>query len=198
MTTATTDTPKVWTANDLLALPDDGIERWIIRGQLREKRPEFPEVKMTVRNRHHGAILIAVGTLIKIWLKSQPAPRGQVYGGEAGVKLPGHSTTVGVDVAYAPASVVAVQNDDNSTLIDGLPTLVVEILSPNDTQEQVSEKIAVYRDAGVALVWVIDPDDRTVTIYRPGHEPELFNVTHRLPEYAAMREFTPSVLDLFE
>jgi Uma2 family endonuclease len=61
-------------------------------------------------------------------------------------------------------------------LIDGVRVLVVEILSPRDTQEPVDEKTDDYLQAGVALVWVIDPHDRTVTIYRPGQEPELVNV----------------------
>ena len=28
------------TEADLLAMPDDGVERWLIRGELREKYPE--------------------------------------------------------------------------------------------------------------------------------------------------------------
>ena len=39
MSTETTSPPKDWTAEDLLAMPDDGVERWIIRGQLRKKPP---------------------------------------------------------------------------------------------------------------------------------------------------------------
>jgi Uma2 family endonuclease len=198
MTTGTETPPKVWTAEDLLAMPDDGVERWVINGRLREKPPEFPGVTMTVRNRHHSAILIAVGTAIKVWLKGQPVPRGQVYGGEAGVRLPGLTTTVGVDVAYAPAGVVAAQSDDATTLLDGVPTLVVEILSPNDTQEQVTEKVKSYRDARVPLVWVINPDDRTVTVYRPGQPPVLYNDTQQVPVSAEMPGFAPPVAELFE
>ena len=37
MTTAAAEMKaKVWTTEDLLAIPDDGVERWIIRGQLRD------------------------------------------------------------------------------------------------------------------------------------------------------------------
>ena len=28
------------TTEELLAMPDDGVERWLIRGELREKRPQ--------------------------------------------------------------------------------------------------------------------------------------------------------------
>ena len=43
------------TTEQLLAMPDDGMERWLIRGELREK-------PMTVRNRFHSRALIRVGT----------------------------------------------------------------------------------------------------------------------------------------
>jgi Uma2 family endonuclease len=194
---ATATPPKVWTTADLLAMPDDGVERWIIDGQLREKPSEFPGATMTVRNRHHSEYLISIGAVIKSWLKQQPAPRGKVYGGEAGVRLPGHEHTVGVDVVYASADVVAVQTDE-TTLLEGVPTLVVEILSPNDTQAQIAEKRRTYLKAGVPLVWVVDADTRTVTVYRPGEQPELFNVSQRLPEYSPMPGFAPPVAELFE
>ena len=87
MTTATATAPKIWTAEDLLAMPDDGIERWIIRGELREKQPEIPGATMTVRNRHHSSVMSYIAATIVIWLRTQPQPRGQVYCGEAGVRL---------------------------------------------------------------------------------------------------------------
>ena len=63
---------------------------------------------------------------------------------------------------------MATREVDDTTLVDGAPVLVVEILSPNDVQEQIDEKIDEYLAAGVLLVWVIDPHDRTVLIYRKG------------------------------
>jgi Uma2 family endonuclease len=198
MATVTENAPKVWTPEDLLAMPDDGVERWIIKGQLREKPSEYPGATMTVRNRYHSAVLISVGAVLKNWLKTQPEPRGQVYGGEVGVILPGHTTAVGVDVMYADADVVAVQNDDESTLIEGVPVLTVEILSPNDTHEQIEEKIDTYLGAGVPLVWTVNVYRRTVTVFRTGHEPESFNLTHRMPTFPQMPGFTTTVAELFE
>jgi Uma2 family endonuclease len=45
------------------------------------------------------------------------------------------------------------------------PRVAVEVLSPNDTARYIMEKINDYLDNGVELVWVIDPESRTVTIY---------------------------------
>src|SRR5439155_16942537 len=140
MASATT----LMTTEDLLAMPDDGVERWLIRGELREKRPPEGGPPMTVRNRYHSQALICVGTELELWRRTQPEPRGQVLGGEAGVRLRGTpDSTVGVDVVYVPPEVVAKQTDD-TTPIDGVPLLAVEILSPSDTQEEIDEKIDEY------------------------------------------------------
>jgi Uma2 family endonuclease len=167
------------TTEELLALPDDGVERWLIRGQLRESG-QVREGAMTVRNRWHSRIMVRVAKFLDNWLDQQPEPRGAIFCGEVGCRLQRDpDTTVGIDVAYISAELAAQQSDDTS-LIDGVPLLVAEILSPNDTQEQVSEKVDEYLGAGVALVWVINPHDRTVLIYRPGAEPEMVNVRQEL------------------
>jgi Uma2 family endonuclease len=161
------------TTEELLALPQDDVERWLIRGQLRE-RPR------TAHNRWHSRVMARVAQHLDNWLDQQPEPRGSVLCGEAGCRLRRNpDTTVGIDVVYIAADLAA-QESEETSLIDGVPVLVVEILSPNDTQEQVHEKIDDYLEAGVALVWVIDPHDRTVRIYRPGAEPELANVRQEL------------------
>jgi Uma2 family endonuclease len=179
------------TTEELLALPDDGMERWLIAGELKE-RP------MTVRNRLHSRTMIRVGKFLDNWLDEQTPPRGQVLGGEAGVRLGRDpDTTVGVDVVYVSADVIIRQTEE-TTLIDGIPTLAVEILSPNDTIEEVHEKIRIYQSAGVPLVWVVHPYDRTVTVYRPGAEPDSFNIHQELSGEPHLPGFRVPVGRLFE
>lgn len=188
---------QLWTESNLLAMPDDGVRRWIIKGQLREEPSDYPEVARSVRSRSRCHCTAQIATAIALWARSRPKPRGAVYSGEVGVALaPG--TLVGAHVAYAPPGVVAAQDDDKTTMLDGRPALVVEILSPTTTQEQLDEKIDTYLEASVPAVWVVHPTRRTVMVYRPGHEPELFNVTHRLPPNPEMPGFAPAVLELFE
>jgi Uma2 family endonuclease len=186
---ATVATPM--TTEDMLALPENGMERWLIAGELRE-RP------MTVRNRFHSRAMIRVGKFLDNWLDEQPQPRGQVLGGEAGVRL-SHDpeTTVGIDVVYVSAEVIVQQTGD-TTLIDGVPTLAVEILSPNDTIEEIHEKMMVYRQAGVPLVWVLDPYDQTVRVYRADAEPALFNIRQELSGEPHLPGFRVPVARLFE
>lgn len=46
------------------------------------------------------------------------------------------------------------------------PDLAIEVISQNDTSYEVSRKMRDYRDAGVKLIWEIDPENRTVLIHR--------------------------------
>jgi len=186
---ATVATPM--TTEEMLALPENGMERWLIAGELRE-RP------MTVRNRFHSRVMIRVGKFLDNWLDEQPSPRGQVLGGEAGVRL-SHDpeTTVGIDVVYVSAEVVIRQTGETS-LIDGVPTLAVEILSPNDTVEEIHEKMTTYRLAGVPLVWLLNPYYHTVTVHRLDAEPELFNIHQELSAEPHLPGFRVPVAQLFE
>lgn len=49
-----------------------------------------------------------------------------------------------------------------------VPDLVVEVSSPTDSHASVEKKIARYLDDGVQLVWLIEPETQTVTIYTSG------------------------------
>jgi len=183
--------PRRMTTEEMLALPEDGKERWLINGELREK-------PMTVRNRFHSDVLICVGTVLKNWRDQQPEPRGKVLGGEAGIRLRrSPDLTVGVDVVYVPPDMITVQTEE-TTLVDGLPSLIVEILSPNDTVEEINEKIDSYRAAGVPHVWVIDPYQRTLVVHRPNELPALFNLNQEVTAEPQLPGFRTPVARLFD
>ena len=56
--------PRTLTAEELMKLPDDGVERDIIRGELRE-RP------MTRRNPDHSEVEASIAGELRIWRKKQ-------------------------------------------------------------------------------------------------------------------------------
>jgi Uma2 family endonuclease len=47
----------------------------------------------------------------------------------------------------------------------GAPTVAVEILSPDDSEADVADKIATYLAAGTSAVLVVDPSDQTITVH---------------------------------
>jgi Uma2 family endonuclease len=170
------------TAEEVCALPEDGIDRELIRGELREQ-PASP------RNPRHSVSEAKIAHLLRLWLDAQPLTQRRVLSGEAAFRLRRDpDTLVGIDVAISSAELMAAA-DAKASFLDGPPILAVEVLSPSDTHERIVEKVDLYLEVGT-LVWVVDPDFRTVSVHRPGREVEVFNVTHELsgePELPGLR-----------
>ena len=165
MSTAT----KLMTAEEFFALPDDGVERWLCRGELREYRDISESEGVTRRNRVHSRVMVRIAYLLERWSEQRPEPRGQVVGGEAGFILRHDpDSTAGIDVAYVSPDTVAVQTDAVTTMFDGPPVLAVEVQSPSNTLGEVTDKVREYLACGVPIVWVVEPYSRTVTVHRSG------------------------------
>ncbi len=190
-TTAPTD--RVYTTADLLALPDDGISRWLIDGRL-------VEVGTTPHDKHHSRIECRVNYLLGNWLDAQPEPRGSAYSGEAGVQLrPDPELTVGLDVVYLSPEVAARnESDEESTIIVGIPTLAVEILSPNDTVGATFSRGKILLGAGIPVVWLIDPYMQTVTILRSGQSTVVLNDQQTLDGHPELPGFSVPVARIFQ
>jgi Uma2 family endonuclease len=130
-------------------------------------------------------------------LKEQPEPRGRTSCGEAGFRLRRDpDTLVGIDVAYTSAEIRA-RTAGQPTFYDGPPVLAVEVLSPSDRHEDIVEKVGDYLGAG-CVVWVVDPDFRTVDVHRPGQEREAFNVRQELSGEPYLPGFRVPVARIFE
>jgi Uma2 family endonuclease len=175
---------------DLFALPDAGMERELIRGELRERR-------MGWHSRCHGRTEGRLAYFLSDWLRGVPEPRGEILDGGAGFRIRRDpDTTVGIDVAYISGQLSA-STPEEAWFVDGTPTLAVEILDRHDRQEWILDKVCEYLDAGVALVWVVEPVFHTVTIYRPEAEPELFNANQELSDDPHLPCFRLKVADIF-
>ena len=151
---------------------------------------------MTIRNRFHSRIEAKISYFLVDWSLRQPEPRGEVVCGEAGFRLGGtENVLVGIDVAFVSPELVAATGLEEK-LFPGAPVLAVEILSPNDTHEEIVEMIRSYLEAGT-VVWVVDPDFETVTVYRPGCEPESLHQQQELSGEPYLPEFRVVVATFF-
>jgi Uma2 family endonuclease len=48
------------------------------------------------------------------------------------------------------------------------PDLAIEVLSPSDRTGEVIAKIEMYQEAGIPLIWVVDPPQKTITVVAAG------------------------------
>ena len=76
--------------------------------------------------------------------------------------------------------------------------IAVEVLSPYDKQEEISEGVKLYLDKGVRTVWIVDPFDCTVKVYRKNREPQGFNIKQTIPADPALPGLKASVAEIFE
>lgn len=74
------------------------------------------------------------------------------------------------DLAYVAKGRLAGLPADLDVDADFAPDLAVEIASRTDTLATISRKVRAYIDAGVQVVWVVNPWLRTVEVFRAdGH-----------------------------
>ncbi len=83
------------------------------------------------------------------------------------------------------------------TYAEGLPRLVVEVAPPQGGVGKLTRRILQYHAWGVPLVWLVDPEDRTVTVWRPGRPPELFEAGQELPGGDELPSFHYRVEEFF-
>jgi Uma2 family endonuclease len=60
------------------------------------------------------------------------------------------------------------ENIDASGKYHGVPALAVEVLSPSTSRKDLTAKLELYITCGVKEYWVVDPKNRTVTVYAIG------------------------------
>ena len=101
------------------------------------------------------------------------------------------------DVAFI-RSEAASRIDRSKSILDVIPLLVVEIVSPNDAAEYVMRKVDQYLARGVQAVWIIYPGERKVLVYGPNDELRVAGDTKNLESQTVLPGFSIPVNSLFE
>jgi Uma2 family endonuclease len=81
--------------------------------------------------------------------------------------------------------------------LETIPHLMVEVVSKNDTDAEIQEKVRDYLRVGVRVVWVADPATRTVTVYRKGRKPKMLREGDTLTIEDVIPGFAMPVADVF-
>ena len=80
----------------------------------------------------------------------------------------------GADIAcVSGARWDATRDEDN---LSGSPELVIEVLSPSNTNEEMREKAALYLATGCEEFWVVDTRRKSVTVAHRGGESRIYQV----------------------
>jgi Uma2 family endonuclease len=145
-------TTKLWTIEEVAALPDDAFRYALIKGELsRMPPPKF----------RHGRVVMVVGSHMFQYVDAHDL--GVVTDQSGFILERDPDTLLGPDLAFVQSSRVPA---DENAYPDLAPDLVVEVASPSQSGPSIEEKIALYRKAGVRLIWVVDPARRAVHVHR--------------------------------
>jgi len=147
-----TTTRRVATEEDLLAMPQDGHKYELVDG----------EIRMSPTGNRHGVVIAQLAALLVQFVK--PRRLGYVIAGDAGFRLPSKNVRC-PDVSFVATGRFPDEKvpDDFGDLA---PDLAVEVLSPHDRPRHVLDKVGEYLEAGVRLIWVIDPRAARAVVYR--------------------------------
>ncbi len=185
---ATVSTPKM-TAEEFYD--------WANRPENADKMFELDRgevVEMPPPGELHGTICAWVASLL--WQFAVRRGRGRVTSNDTGLVVNRDPDTVrGVDVMFFDAS--APLSGVEAGYPRSIPAVAVEVLSPTDRWGQVQLRVKQYLAFGVPLVWVIDPMDFTVTVFRPGEMQRVLEESDELTGNGVLPDFTCRVADLF-
>jgi Uma2 family endonuclease len=143
----------------------------------------------------HGDIEATIAALLLMFVRQ--AKLGKVMSGEVGLYTQRNPDTV------RAADVLFISNDRYDRVVSGsfldvAPELIVEILSPDDAWRTVDKKLREYFAAGVVLVWIVNPDSRTITAYRSMTDVREFGEGDTLTGDEVLPGFAIPVAEIFE
>ena len=99
--------------------------------------------------------------------------RGCVVDSSAGFVLP-NGALLSPDAAWiAQERIASVDSSNPEIFLRICPDFVIELRSPSDRLADLRKKMNEWIDNGAQLGWLIDPETRSVEIYRSGRAPEI-------------------------
>jgi Uma2 family endonuclease len=142
-------------ADELLHMPSDGFRYELVRGELR---------RMTPAGSEHGRIAVRITWRLARHVEENRL--GTVYAAETGFRLSTDPDTVRApDVAFVSRDRVEAVGEVEEFWPEA-PQLAVEVISPGDSYADVEEKVFDWLDAGTKMVVVINPRQRSATVYK--------------------------------
>jgi Uma2 family endonuclease len=141
------------TAKDLSEMGEEGEFCELVDGELVRMSPSFLPEARVVRT-----ILLLLGMFV---LQHR---LGEVFGPDLGYELTPHRVRA-PDVSFVSTEKLAAYGNPQE-FAKVVPDLAVEVISPEVKYGYLQRKIRDYFEAGVRLLWIVDPEMHTVTVHR--------------------------------
>ena len=177
---------KLLTADDLLAMPDDGMRRELIKGELIEMPPAGDD---------HGLVGEEISWRMGTHIRQHKLGRGRMA--ETGFWIERQPDTVRApDYAYISYERMPQRPQDRG-FSEVIPDLVVEVVSPGDSARYVADKIRMWLDAGVRLALAVYPTGQEIVAHHDDGTVQVFGVSDTLTCEPVLPGFSCPVADIF-
>ncbi|MDJ1170256.1 Uma2 family endonuclease [Roseofilum sp. BLCC_M154] len=151
---------KTWTDEEFMALPKDGHRYEIVNGELIDRGNS---------GALHGNIGAILSSALFAVVKSQKL--GALFDSSTAFKMK-NGNRRSPDISFFAKERLQGITELPSGFLEGAPDLVVEVLSPGNTVEEMHDKLVEYFDNGTRLAWMIHPSEHYVLVYRSAQEPD--------------------------
>ena len=170
---------------------------WVHRSENRDRHFELERGKVVEVSRPgevHGVVCLNAGFVLSTYIRQRR--KGYACANDTGIMWESDPDTVkGPDLFFYDKNRTFAELNPKWT--EDIPTLVIEVLSPTDRMTKVNRRIGRFIKWGVPLVWLIDPEEQTVTIYRPDCVPEVLEKDEELTGGEILSDFRYRVADFF-
>ena len=172
------------TAQQLFEMPDQ--ERFeLVQGEL---------VPMSPPGFDHGCIVLDVAAVLREFVQ---AGKLGLVAVEAGFCVSHDPDTVrSPDVAFVRAE--RIPPGGVRAFFQGAPDLAIEVISPSDRASEVISKAQDWLQSGCTVVWVIDPETKTVTVYSNGPQTLFLSASDTLTCDELLPGFRLSIAQMFD
>lgn len=148
----------------------------------------------------HGRVAATIAAAFFVYIERLVDTSGHRVG-EVATNDPGCWIERGPDTVRAPD--VAFVSADRlppqplTGYLETAPTIAVEVLSPTDRLGLMRRKVAQWLRTGAVLVWVADPERRTVHVHRADHAVRVLSATDTLDADPVLPGFTLPLATVF-
>ena len=152
-------------------------------------------VPMSPTGHEHGYLESRLGGRLEAFVTGRQL--GWVSCGEVGIYTRRNPDRVrGADVVFVSRE--RLPERPAKKFLEVAPELVVEIISPEDRWQDVRQKIEEYFAIGVTRVWIVEPENTTVLVYRSATDFARLRTGDALEGDGTLAGFALPVGDLFK
>jgi Uma2 family endonuclease len=179
---------KVWTEEELQALPEDGYIHEVVEGEL---------VMSPKNDSFHGRICTRLLAALENFNQSHRL--GAVWDSSTGFWMRNRNCRA-PDVSFIPKSRLIALSFKPSTrrFFPGAPDLAIEVLAPGNTAASIDARLKDFFSSGTQIAWIVDPERQLVEICRSLKDRDILGPGTFLDGEHLLPGFRYPIADLFK